>query len=144
MKNEEEVTKLMKAIMQAASDAAYKKTDFLKREKKHEHFEIADNFNVKLSGDIAIVSYSSVVIGKLYSEHKFTADCEKTFADIVKYIKAEVKKCCKKNVTFKELEKGLDLESVTQLNMNKQIRNYRKSYRISQLKELVLNDEKEE
>jgi len=144
MEEEKNKLELLKALVQAASDVKYNKTNALKREKTYTNFEVVDNFNVKVAGNSCRINYSQLVIGKNFSESHLKCDIEKTFADIVKYLKDEVKKSSGKSLTFKEDEKDCQVESVLQININKQIRNYTKCYTIKQLKEFLISDENDE
>ena len=140
MKNDpEELLKLLKAISQTTVSAQFKKTDFLKREKEFKTFNIADNFNVKLSGDLLKINYNMVVIGKLYSQDKFKSDTDKIFSDITKFLKKEVKEISGLSMTLKEIE-SFENEPV-QININKQIKNFTKIYKIKQLEKFTLCDE---
>jgi hypothetical protein len=140
-KDPEELNKLLKAISQTAVSAQFKKTDALKREKKFKTFEIADNFSVKLSGDLMKINYNILVIGKIFSQDKFKSDKDKVFDDIVKFLKKEVKEISGLTMSLEEV-KEYETDCV-QININKSIKNYTKIYRIKQLKKFALDEDDE-
>jgi hypothetical protein len=135
----EQLNKLLKAISQVSVSAQFKPTKALRRETEFKTFEVSDNFNIKLSGDIMKITYSLFVFGKLISQDKLKADLEKIFSDILSFIKKEVKEISGMTLGAKEI--GDQKEECVQLNINKQIKYITKTYKISKFKPFALDEE---
>lgn len=99
---------VIKGLNQAASNAydGYESMDSkvgLKREEGNPIVDsrIIDGFKVKFAGNNMIVTYHSEVLLKdLHPRNVFENEIEKTFADIIKFLKKEYKKVTKGSVSL--------------------------------------------
>lgn len=99
---------VIKGLNQAASNAydGYESMDDkvgLKREDGHPIVDsrMMDGFKVRFSGENMIITYhSEVMLKELHPRNQFENEVEKTFADIVKFLKKEYKKVTKNSVSL--------------------------------------------
>jgi hypothetical protein len=102
------VLDVIKGLNQAASNAydGYENMDNkigLKREDGNPIVDsrIIDGFKVRFAGNNMIVTYQSEVMLKdLHPRNQFENEIERTFADIIKFMKKEYKKVTKESVTL--------------------------------------------